>query len=348
MSGSRPCRRGYDLSTTSTAATLDPRRRWSSATVDSATPAAAKHSWVSGARRPSTALAAARRQRAPTAALAGTDAGGDVGPRWRVGVRARHHPPRVGVAIQRRHRPRGFGWSTAGGYRPDLRRGGSGAVRGERATRRDPLADGLSRGAARDPLGVPDESPLDAVARDAGLEQGGGNPPGRRRRRPGEAEAVVGERRRACGRSRSTRPRPTSCRRYGSAPANSPRPSVPVGVLRLRDGVVLRPTHPRWRAGPGRAGATVHHKPSVAGPRDHSTDRDPVAGTPGRARLDLSPRRGDREVVRRRPGQRLVMDIPRVRHFVDTPAHVELVESLGDRHAWLDDSPGATRTCGWC
>ncbi|BBZ42404.1 selenocysteine-specific translation elongation factor [Mycobacterium conspicuum] len=40
---------------------------------------------------------------------------------------------------------------------------------------RDPLADGLSRGAARDLLGLPDESLLDAVARDAGLEQGGGH-----------------------------------------------------------------------------------------------------------------------------------------------------------------------------
>ncbi len=39
---------------------------------------------------------------------------------------------------------------------------------------RDPLADGLSRGAARDLLGLPDESLVDAVARDAGLEQGGG------------------------------------------------------------------------------------------------------------------------------------------------------------------------------
>jgi selenocysteine-specific elongation factor len=40
---------------------------------------------------------------------------------------------------------------------------------------RDPLADGLSRGAARDLLALPDESLLDVVARDAGLEQGGGH-----------------------------------------------------------------------------------------------------------------------------------------------------------------------------
>ncbi|BAX90317.1 selenocysteine-specific translation elongation factor [Mycobacterium shigaense] len=40
---------------------------------------------------------------------------------------------------------------------------------------RDPLAEGLSRGAARDLLELPDESLLDALARDAGLEQGGGH-----------------------------------------------------------------------------------------------------------------------------------------------------------------------------
>jgi Molybdopterin oxidoreductase Fe4S4 domain len=40
---------------------------------------------------------------------------------------------------------------------------------------RDPLADGLSRGAARDLLALPDESLLDGVARDAGLEQEGGH-----------------------------------------------------------------------------------------------------------------------------------------------------------------------------
>ena len=40
---------------------------------------------------------------------------------------------------------------------------------------RDPMADGLSRGAARDLLALPDESLLDAVVREAGLEQGGGH-----------------------------------------------------------------------------------------------------------------------------------------------------------------------------
>ena len=40
---------------------------------------------------------------------------------------------------------------------------------------RDPMADGMSRGAARDLLGLPDEALLDAVAGDAGLEQAGGH-----------------------------------------------------------------------------------------------------------------------------------------------------------------------------
>ncbi len=40
---------------------------------------------------------------------------------------------------------------------------------------RNPLVDGISRGAARDLLALPDEALLDAVARDAGLEQRGGH-----------------------------------------------------------------------------------------------------------------------------------------------------------------------------
>lgn len=40
---------------------------------------------------------------------------------------------------------------------------------------RDPLAAGLSRGAARDLLALPDEALLDAIARDTGLEQSGGH-----------------------------------------------------------------------------------------------------------------------------------------------------------------------------
>ena len=36
---------------------------------------------------------------------------------------------------------------------------------------RDPMADGLSRGAARDLLALPDEALLDVVVRDAGLQQ---------------------------------------------------------------------------------------------------------------------------------------------------------------------------------
>ena len=59
---------------------------------------------------------------------------------------------------------------------------------------RDPLADGLSRGAARDLLALPDESLLAAVARDAGLEQEGGHiRVAGARDDLGGAEAAVGE-----------------------------------------------------------------------------------------------------------------------------------------------------------
>ena len=59
---------------------------------------------------------------------------------------------------------------------------------------RDPLADGLSRGAARDLLGMPDESLLATVARDAGLEQGGGHIRlAGARDDLGDAEAAIGE-----------------------------------------------------------------------------------------------------------------------------------------------------------
>ena len=61
-------------------------------------------------------------------------------------------------------------------------------------TTRDPLADGLSRGAARDLLALPDEALLDDVTRAAGLEQQGGviRLPGAQHRL-GPAEAAICE-----------------------------------------------------------------------------------------------------------------------------------------------------------
>jgi selenocysteine-specific elongation factor len=110
---------------------------------------------------------------------------------------------------------------------------------------RDPLADGLSRGAARDVLAVPDESLLDSVIRDAGLEQEGGHIriPGLRDEL-GHAEAAVSE--------LETRLRAEPFR----APEAYELSALHLGVrelaaaeragrlLRLRDGVVLLPTAP--------------------------------------------------------------------------------------------------------
>ncbi len=110
---------------------------------------------------------------------------------------------------------------------------------------RDPMADGLSRGAARDLLALPDESLLDAVARDAGLEQGGGHiRVAGARHDLGRAEAVVAEleaRLRAAP-FRAPEADELSALQLGAREfAAAERAGR---VLRLRDGVVLLPTAP--------------------------------------------------------------------------------------------------------
>jgi selenocysteine-specific elongation factor len=110
---------------------------------------------------------------------------------------------------------------------------------------RDPLADGLSRGAARDLLGLPDESLLDAVTRDAGLEQDGGHiRVAGARDDLGSAEVAV------CELEARLRTEPFH------APEADELSALELGVrelaaaeragrvLRLRDGVVLLPTAP--------------------------------------------------------------------------------------------------------
>jgi selenocysteine-specific elongation factor len=110
---------------------------------------------------------------------------------------------------------------------------------------RDPLADGLSRGAARDLLGLPDEALLDAVTRDAGLEQDGGHiRVAGARDDLGGAEAAVSEL------EARLRTEPFH------APEADELSALELGVrelaaaeragrvLRLRDGVVLLPTAP--------------------------------------------------------------------------------------------------------
>jgi selenocysteine-specific elongation factor len=110
---------------------------------------------------------------------------------------------------------------------------------------RDPLADGLSRGAARDLLTLPAESLLDAVARDAGLEQRGGyiRVPGARDDLGSAAAAI-------CELEARLRAEPFH------APEADDLSTLQLGIrelaaaeragrlLRLRDGVVLLPTAP--------------------------------------------------------------------------------------------------------
>jgi selenocysteine-specific elongation factor len=110
---------------------------------------------------------------------------------------------------------------------------------------RDPLADGLSRGAARDLLALPDESLLDAVARDAGLEQQGGHIRlAGARDDLGRAETAVGqlEARLRAEPFRAPEAYELSALQLGvrelAAAERAGR------VLRLRDGVVLLPAAP--------------------------------------------------------------------------------------------------------
>lgn len=110
---------------------------------------------------------------------------------------------------------------------------------------RDPLAAGLSRGAAGDLLALPDQALLDAVVRDAGLEQAGGHirvPGSRTDLGPAEPALVEIE-------SRLT------VHPFG-APETDELAALGLGVrelaaaeragrvLRLRDGVVLLPSAP--------------------------------------------------------------------------------------------------------
>ena len=110
---------------------------------------------------------------------------------------------------------------------------------------RDPMADGLSRGAARDLLALPDESFLDAVVRDAGLEQGGGHirvagaHPDLGRAEAGVAELEL---RLLAEPFRAPEADELSARRLG---AHELAAAERAGrVLRLRDGIVLLPTAP--------------------------------------------------------------------------------------------------------
>lgn len=110
---------------------------------------------------------------------------------------------------------------------------------------RDPLAEGLSRGAARDLLALPDESLLDAVTRDAGLEQRGGHlrVPGARGDL-GLAEAAVGELEARLRAEPFHAPEADDLSALQLSARELAAAERAGRVLRLRDGVVLLPTAP--------------------------------------------------------------------------------------------------------
>src|SRR6201999_2769992 len=131
------------------------------------------------------------------AALSGMDAAGDVGAEVaRRGAVRESHLRRLGLLPPANAIPAEIrvldGWwvhgATYDAWQQRLRT----AV--EELHARDPLAEGLSRGAAGDLLALPDESLLDAVPRDAGLERRGGHLRAAGARDDlGPAEAAVGE-----------------------------------------------------------------------------------------------------------------------------------------------------------
>ncbi|MEE6136049.1 selenocysteine-specific translation elongation factor [Mycobacterium sp. 050128] len=110
---------------------------------------------------------------------------------------------------------------------------------------RDPLAEGLSRGGARDLLALPDESLLDAVTRDAGLEQRGGHirVPGARDDL-GLAEAAVGELEARLRAEPFRAPEADDLSALQLSARELAAAERAGRVLRLRDGVVLLPTAP--------------------------------------------------------------------------------------------------------
>ena len=110
---------------------------------------------------------------------------------------------------------------------------------------RDPLADGLSRGAARDLLALPDESLLNAVIRDAGLEQGGGHiRVAGARDDLGRAEAAVNELEVRLRAEPFHAPEAYDLAELQLGVRELAAAERAGRVLRLRDGVVLLPTAP--------------------------------------------------------------------------------------------------------
>ncbi|AMM32203.1 translation elongation factor [Sinomonas atrocyanea] len=110
---------------------------------------------------------------------------------------------------------------------------------------RDPLAPGLSMGAARDLLALPDERLLPPVVHGAGLEQDGGHLrlPGSDRNL-GAAEAAIAELERRLAAQAFSAPEADELAALGLGVRELAAAERAGRVLRLRDGVVLLPTAP--------------------------------------------------------------------------------------------------------
>jgi len=183
------------------------------------------------------------------AVLTGLDAGGDITAEVaRRGAVQEHHLRRLGLLTGAGAEPAAGvrvldGWwvhsATYEAWQQRLRS----AVQALHS--QDPLADGLSRGAARDLLALPDESLLDALARDAGLEQGGGHlrVPGARDDL-GAAEARIGELEARLRAEPFRAPEAYELSALQLAGRELAAAERAGRVLRLRDGVVLLPTAP--------------------------------------------------------------------------------------------------------
>ena len=112
---------------------------------------------------------------------------------------------------------------------------------------RDPLAPGLSRGAARDLLSLPDERLLDPVIREAGLEQEGGHVrlPGTQGNL-GAVGPAVAELERRLTADAFHAPEADELAALGLGARELAAAERAGRLLRLRDGVVLLPTAPAF------------------------------------------------------------------------------------------------------
>ena len=152
------------------------------------------------------------------------------------------------------------------------------------------LADGLSRGAAVDLLALPDESLLDAVVDDAGLELEGGQIRRRRARDDlGRAEAAVAELESRLSAEPFRAPEADELSALHLGVRELAAAERAGRLLRLRDGVVLLPTAPalamRELVRLEQPFTTSQARQALV---DHAPCGHPAARTPRRARLDPS------------------------------------------------------------